>query len=213
MADLPPDKRLKQLSSLVKAANAFYGPLRADSDLALISINAAAAQETVEATHRGIWSEMPTAVYAVLVVQEAPRSGQTFLATDVCDLTRKKPQTHVLTVELPPDIGRKLVIKAEDFPDLSPQFSVGVEYLAKITAIEELVKQASPPDRNGVRVLSQAPKTSNTALLLPDPGTTRVYFSVVNALGRTSNAVRVLRLDLPAKGGTFPRRPFGNRIW
>jgi len=203
MDDVDAETRDDIMRRMREGAVKFYRNVAARSEVPVIAANAFAAEEMLVRTERGLWPETPVAVGAVLLLFGS-QANKGKLVTDVCDLTRR-PRSHHIYVGLPGDMGRILEFQFDDVQkEVFLTYSMGHSYEVVIAPFKEVLRDASPADKNGVRriVVRQAHSTSGH-LLLPDPSRTQMSFAIVNRAGGRSNAVPIVVLKCDPETG-FP---------
>ncbi len=214
MVDVDEERRQECLDKLVATDTGFYGMLARESDDASIAANAAAAVQILQAVEGGgHWAEMPLAVYAAVATKGEGPSEPGRLFTNTCDLTRNT-KAHVIDIQLPPEMGRRLEIRLENILTSGPilKFSLHFFFRIEITPLRELLDLASPADDEGVRrIVVDCNQDARLPILLPEPRAVPMVFSAVDALGRRSNAISIARVGgaREARDGA-PRRPFGS---
>jgi len=205
--DVAEEKRDETVRRMRKEDSEFYKRVGARSDVLSIATNAWAAVEMLAQTERGRWPEAPIAVAAVLL-RSTGGPNKAVLMTDVCDLTRQA-KSHYIYVKLPRGVGRVLEIQLNDVDGQEEpilKYSIGHSHRVVIAPLEEVVKDASPADANGVRrVVIEACSESEGHVLLPDPSEAEMAFVAVNRAGRRSNSVPVCAFErapgAEARGG------------
>ncbi len=213
MSDLAEESRQNCMEASLTWDAGFYHMLTRDSDDASIVANAAAAVQILRAVADRHWAETPLAVFAVVVAKgEGPSEPARFL-TNTCDLTRNT-KTHVIDIQLPPEMGRRLEIRLENILTSGPKlkFSMGFSAPVEIAPLRKLLDMASPTDKEEVwRIVVDCNQNTEEPILLPDPSIVPMFFSAVNALGRRSNAITITRIGGGREAGEgAPRKPLGS---
>ena len=188
--DIRASKRLDYYKACLEDARAQFSSLAQSRHMA-IAANAVPALEMLRATERDEWSQIPIAIYAIMVLSENEelQRRDAMLLTKVCDLSR---YASALVFTARSRGGRRPLVRIEITGTCGAEgqtFVMASQFAVRFVDVDSLAGDA-PQEGNGCLIVRYERRgREGTVIAMPDPRVCEMQFSYMNKVNRTSNAV------------------------